>query len=1702
MSSRDALSKQAERLRILHEIDRAILAARSPAEIAHAAAEGVLRITDAVRVNVALWQPQGDTLETLATAGPLNPALLPGTKVPIQPWPWLLAARQGQVAFEEDLSKEADLFPEAQAALAQGIRSQAVIPLMVGGESIGHLALSRRSPGRLPDEDLALAQQIADSLAVAMHNARLFEEVQKGRQQLRSLSHHLVMLQEAQQQALSRELHDRSGQSTTALKLGLGLLRREAEGAPALQAHIDELRQMADQVAVELHDLAVSLRPSALDRYGLVPGLEQLVASFRKQNPVEVDIVATGLEDERLADEVEIALYRVVQEGLTNIARHAQARHVGIMLNRNGATVSLIVEDDGRGFDVDEALNRGRLGLLGMRERAEMLGGTLTIESMPGGGGTTVFVDVPAHLGRMADVAVDTPAPVLAAAQAEPPQADAASLAAEQDAAELARAKALSDVLVDITYDVGLGAAPDEILERALARSVAALGCETAAVIKREGAGWVISHGYHLPQIGLGQRFSDEEFPAAVWAESTRQVVVIDDTATSSFPGVEWVSQYGICSLATVPIMLGDASLGVLSLMHNTAPVPFHPSEVEFLNRLAGLVSLAVENAQLHEVESRQRAVLETVLASIPVGLAVIAGSDFEIKLANASYRSLTPRPEVDPVGWRYAEIWPSVEGFDRGELRLAGVVETGQPLDVQHQMYVFPDGSQRFFDFHARRLFWNGEPAALVELEDTTAAEQAAAELARANASLAEERDRLRTLLTSIPDEVWFCDAEGKIMAANPAAVRGLGLPATGEDFQPFIDWTALEMLNANGKQRPLEQTPLLRALRGEEVRGQEEIIRLPHTGELRYRQASGDAIRDDQGQIVGAVLVVRDVTQWQLAEQERNRMLAAWAASEERYRQLFTTMDEGFALIRLIYDDAGHPADYEILDMNPAYERMSGFVRETMLGKTVRQFYAGQEPPAIAVYGQVARTSEPAHFETFSDLTQRRWNVSVYNPGQDLIAVVFSDITERRLAESEREAALEELRHAVAQLDGLLSAIPSGLIVYDRDGRIVRMNALAQGMLGYDDATWRRPVGERVTNAVRLSSPDGVAYGWEEYPAIRALRGEVVRNEDVFLHLPARPANDFWAMMSAGPVFGPDGELLGAVVTMTNTSEFHRVSEQLGEANDRLQSQADELRELAAGLDQRVQTRTAELMQREAALAQANVALREQADLLDLAYDAIIVRGVDGALRYWNRGATEMYGWAPEEALGKVSRHLLRTVFPQPLEEIEAHVLQEGRWEGELTHTRRDGTQVIVASRWALQRDEDGQPLGILEINTDITERKRAEQALRQQSERLEILHAIDRSILAAHDLREIAQVAIERVQQVAQAQRATVVLCDFPTGMGEILAASGVGASGFQAGMRVPLAQYPLIERVREGQPATVEDMEALPDDWAPKAVTLRAGIRSASLMPLAVGDQVIGVLTISREEVGSLPPGVAGLCAHVADSLAVALYNARLHQQLEASREQLQAFSRRLVEVQERERRFVADQLYNQTAQVLAAVKLNLAVLKPAVQGEPDAVQRLHETQDMLERAIRELHDLAAGLRPALLDRLGLVAALQHYVTEFGQRNGLSASMGMGNMAGQSVPAEIAIVLYRIAQEALANVAEHSAATQVDVLLNRHAEGVTLIVEDNGRGFDLDKANQEAAPGLVEMRERAESVGGHLTIETAGGRGTTVLVEIPF
>ena len=257
------------------------------------------------------------------------------------------------------------------------------VPLIGREAAIGVLEIhDKEGPdARFSHDDFRLAEAFATRAAVA---------VELSHRVARDAVRRVVEAQELERTRLARELHDETGQALTSILLGLKPLEEALAGHPA-RAALAELREHVVSALQDVRRLAVELRPAVLDDYGLVPAIERLVDAFAEQD-VRVDF-HSALGETRLPSDVETALYRVVQESLTNIVKHANAKHISVSLARRESGVAAVIEDDGAGFD-QRAVREGGVGLLGMRERLALLDGRLEIESRPGAG-TTVVAEVP-----------------------------------------------------------------------------------------------------------------------------------------------------------------------------------------------------------------------------------------------------------------------------------------------------------------------------------------------------------------------------------------------------------------------------------------------------------------------------------------------------------------------------------------------------------------------------------------------------------------------------------------------------------------------------------------------------------------------------------------------------------------------------------------------------------------------------------------------------------------------------------------------------------------------------------------------------------------------------------------------------------------------------------------------------------------------------------------------------------------------------------------------------------------------------------------------------------------------------------------------------------------------------------------------------------------------------------------------------------
>jgi signal transduction histidine kinase len=265
---------------------------------------------------------------------------------------------------------------DQQIARRMGVRSALYVPLVAEARAIGVLVVHDKlgPTSSFGDDDLRLAESLAARAAIA---------VELSKRVSRDTVRRVVEAQENERARLARELHDETGQALTSILLGLKSLDARVDTAESRVA-VAELRELVVSTLQDVRRLAVELRPAALDDFGLVPAIERLRDLTGEQSGVSFDLVSE-IGDQRLSPETETTLYRIAQEALTNVLKHANAHHVRMRLSRSGKAVKLVVQDDGSGFDPERA-GDGGVGIVGMGERVALVGGRLTIESTEGAG--------------------------------------------------------------------------------------------------------------------------------------------------------------------------------------------------------------------------------------------------------------------------------------------------------------------------------------------------------------------------------------------------------------------------------------------------------------------------------------------------------------------------------------------------------------------------------------------------------------------------------------------------------------------------------------------------------------------------------------------------------------------------------------------------------------------------------------------------------------------------------------------------------------------------------------------------------------------------------------------------------------------------------------------------------------------------------------------------------------------------------------------------------------------------------------------------------------------------------------------------------------------------------------------------------------------------------------------------------------------
>ena len=491
----------------------------------------------------------------------------------------------------------------------------------------------------------------------------------------------------------------------------------------------------------------------------------------------------------------------------------------------------------------------------------------------------------------------------------------------------------------------------------------------------------------------------------------------------------------------------------------------------------------------------------------------------------------------------------------------------------------------------------------------------------------------------------------------------------------------------------------------------------------------------------------------------------------------------------------------------------------------------------------------------------------------------------------------------------------------------------------------------------------------------------------------------------------------------------------------------------------------------------------------LVEQSYDGIVLIDENGRIIEWNHGQERITGIPREETLGQFIWDVQYAALPakrqdemerDKLREMWMEVFRTGHapWLGRLIEGRvqhRDGTIRIHQQMTFPVQTEQGYVVGT--ITRDVTPQKQTEEALQRAHDRLTTLRRVDDELTRSLDIQYVLSIALDAAVRLSLADTGLIALAE-DEGVHVIRT---IGGYANMAGRHIMRTRGIIGRAMRERKPLLVLDVESDPDYEAANPET-----RAQMVLPLMVRDRFIGVLSLETHDPTRFTPEVFEFLQLLSVRISVAVQNAQLYEQAQA-----------LAAQEERQR--LARDLHDAVSQTLFSAKLLAEMLlrkletnhMPAVELRED-LQQIHM---LTKSAQAEMRTLLLELRPSALFGTPLSDLLKHLTEAFSSRVGTPIALSITEQ--RTLPPDVRVVFYRIAQEALNNIVKHAEATEIAVTLHSSETQVKLSIKDNGRGFDIRRIPKDHL-GVRIMHERAQSIGAQIHLTSVPGQGTEIVV----
>lgn len=511
----------------------------------------------------------------------------------------------------------------------------------------------------------------------------------------------------------------------------------------------------------------------------------------------------------------------------------------------------------------------------------------------------------------------------------------------------------------------------------------------------------------------------------------------------------------------------------------------------------------------------------------------------------------------------------------------------------------------------------------------------------------------------------------------------------------------------------------------------------------------------------------------------------------------------------------------------------------------------------------------------------------------------------------------------------------------------------------------------------------------------------------------------------------------------------------------------------------------------------------------LLETLGEAVIVTDRDWRIVIWNRAAEALYGWKAEEVLNNPVSQYLSTQYEDPQETTQSafqKLIRDKVWRGRVRQSTRQGKTLWIASTVALLENEQGEMVGMIAVNRDITESKRT-------GEKLSRLEQLNHMILKGNTLDELFYLYAQGIAGLLPCHR--IILWQFlDQARYSIVWQYDPVAERWKQGGEHPLQGTPLAALRAMAQPFCIPDLTQ--GNYTLDGESLRAEDRSLLLLPIRPEMDVRFAIGLVHTEPEMYRENDLQFLLPSADMLSLALRQRELMQELQRQAEEnrrlyektreneanLFRLSRALMNVQEEEKKRLSRDFHDQLGQAITALYLNLTRISAAVKTAfPDLAQNLEESLQLASSILNQVRALSLQLHPKMLEDLGFITALRWLANHMAQLAGLSLTLSTPD-AYQPMPREVELAFYRVAQESLSNILRHARATHCWFIFEQTSQVSRLEIRDNGCGFDLPRVRASTfgkSLGLNNLYMRAELIGANLKIDTAPGQGTKIIME---